>query len=53
MEEEKKERKKRSGGGGGKINEWMTDAMDRSPLTEETDGDFGWPPWAHPSSRSE
>ena len=39
--EEKKKRKRKGLGEGGKINEWMTDAMDRSPLTEETDGDFG------------
>lgn len=36
---EKKRRRKKKIWGRGRINEWMTDAMDRSPLTEETDGD--------------
>lgn len=36
---ERREEKKKKIWGRGRINEWMTDAMDRSPLTEETDGD--------------
>lgn len=35
----RKRRRKKKIWGRGRINEWMTDAMDRSPLTEETDGD--------------
>jgi hypothetical protein len=36
MKEDGEEKKKKSWRGRGRSNEWMTDATDRSPLTEQT-----------------